>query len=58
MGVHAQVYATRDEAALDLFEYIGVVYNRVSIHTALGDLSPAEFEETNWPKDKGRPKAA
>lgn len=50
--------AARDEAALDLFEYIEVVYNRARIHAALGDLSPAEFEEANWPEDKGRPKAA
>ena len=56
--VHAQVYATRDEAALDLFEYIEVIYNRARIHSALGDLSPAEFEEANWPDDEGRPKAA
>ena len=57
-GVHARVYATRDEAALDLFEYIEVIYNRARIHTALGDLSPVEFEEANWPDDEGRPKAA
>lgn len=57
-GVHARVYATRDEAALDLFEYIEVIYNRARMHTALGDLSPAEFEEANWPDDEGRPKAA
>ena len=57
-SVHARVYATRGEAALALFEYIEVIYNRAGIHTALGDLSPAEFEETNWPDDEGRPKAA
>ena len=57
-SVHARVYATRGEAALDLFEHIEVIYNRAGIHTALGDLSPAEFEETNWPDDEGRPKAA
>ena len=28
-GVHARVYATRDEAALGLFDYIEVIYNRV-----------------------------
>ncbi len=48
----------RDEAAFDLFEYIEVVYNRARMRTALGDLSPAEFEEANWPKSEGRPKAA
>lgn len=56
--VHARACATRDEAALDIFEYIEVVYNRARIHSALGDLSPAEFEEANWPKEEGRPKAA
>ena len=56
--VHARTYATREEAALDLFEYIEVVYNRARIHSALGYLSPAEFEEANWPDEKGRPKAA
>ena len=47
-----------EEAALDLFEYIEVVYNRARIHSALGYLSPAEFEGANWPKEDGRPKAA
>lgn len=45
--VHARTYATREEAALDPFEYIEVVYNRARIHSALGYLSPAEFEEAN-----------
>lgn len=56
--VHARTYATREEAALDLFEYIEVVYNRARIHSALGYLSPAEFEEANWPKENSRSKAA
>ena len=56
--VHAQTYATREEAALDLFERIEVVYNRARMHSALGYLSPAEFEEVNWPKENGRSKAA
>lgn len=56
--VHARTYATREEAALDLFEYIEVVYNRARIHSALGYFSPVEFEEANWPTDEGRPKAA
>ena len=56
--VHAQTYATREEAALDLFEYIEVVYNRARIHSALGYLIPAEFEGANWPKENSRSKAA
>ena len=56
--VHARTYATREEAALDLFEYIEVVHNRARIHSVLGYLSPAEFEEANWPKENSRSKAA
>lgn len=56
--VHAQTYATREEAALDLFEYIEVACNRARIHSALGYLNPVEFEGANWPTDEGRPKAA
>ena len=56
--VHARACATRDEAALDIFERIEVVYNRARIHSALGYISPAECEEAHWPGDEGRPKAA
>ena len=55
---HAQTYATREEEALDLFERIEVACNRARIHSALGYLSPAEFEGANWPAEEGRPKAA
>ena len=55
---HARAYATREEAALDLFEHIEVIYNRARIHSALGHLSPAEFEEANWPKENSCSKAA
>lgn len=56
--VHARACAAREEAALDIFEYIEVVYNRARIHSAPGYMSPAEFEKANWPDDEGRPKAA
>ena len=55
---HAQTYATREEAALDLFERIEVACNRARTHSALGYLSPAEFEGADWPAEEGRPKAA
>lgn len=53
--VHAQVYGSREEAALDLFEYIECVRNRVRTHSALGYMSPAEFEERNWPREGAAP---
>ena len=56
--VHARTYATREEAALDLFEHIEVIYNRARTHLPLGCLSPAQFEEANWPKENSRSKAA
>lgn len=56
--VHARACATREEAALDTFEYIEAVHNRARTHSALGHMSPAESEEANWPDGEGRPKAA
>ena len=56
--VHARANATRHEAALDIFERSEVVHNRARIHSALGYMSPAEFEGANWPDDEGRPRAA
>ena len=56
--VHARACAAREEAALDIFEYIEVVYNRARIHSAPGYMSPAEFEKANWPAEDSRPKAA
>jgi transposase InsO family protein len=42
--VHDADFATRAEARAALFEYIEVFYNRVRRHSALGYLSPAEYE--------------
>lgn len=53
--VHARTYATREEAALDLFGCIEVVYSRVRMHSLLGYLSPAKFEEAIWPKEESHP---
>jgi putative transposase len=40
---HTQRYATRDEARRDTFEYIEVFYNRSRRHSALGDVSLAQY---------------
>jgi transposase InsO family protein len=42
--VHLQQYATRDEARRSIFEYVEVFYNRTRLHSALGYLSPEQFE--------------
>ena len=44
--VHRQTYATREEARRSLFEYIEVFYNRQRLHSTLGYLSPAQYEES------------
>ena len=40
-------YQTRQEAALSIFEYIEVFYNRQRIHSTLNYLTPVEFEQKN-----------
>lgn len=41
---HARTFEAREQASLEIFEYIEAFCNRVRIHSALGNLSPAEFE--------------
>ena len=45
--VHHILYRTRDEARADLFAYIEGFYNRRRLHSALGYLSPEEFEQAH-----------
>ena len=45
--VHARTFESREQAAIELFDHIERFYNRVRIHSALGWLNPAEFEERN-----------
>ncbi|MBA8667539.1 IS3 family transposase [Holosporaceae bacterium 'Namur'] len=42
--VHQCKFKTREEAKQIIFEYIEVFYNRIRIHSAIGYLSPEEFE--------------
>lgn len=42
--VHHHQYATRNEAARDIFTYIEGFYNRTRLHSALGYIAPSEME--------------
>lgn len=54
--VHARAFSSREEAALEIFDYIECFYNRARIHSAPGWLSPDEFESRG--KEEDRSKAA
>lgn len=43
--VHQSDYATRQEARQSLFEYVEVFYNRRRRHSALGYVSPDQYEQ-------------
>jgi putative transposase len=45
--VHRKIFATRDQARADLFDYIEMFYNTRRRHSTLGQVSPAEFERTH-----------
>ena len=45
--VHARAFESREQAALEIFEYIECLYDRVRTRSALGYLSPEEFEARN-----------
>jgi transposase InsO family protein len=47
--VHRQRYQTRADAKASLFHYIEVFYNRQRRHSALGYLSPEEYERRLQP---------
>lgn len=45
--IHARVFESRQQAELEIIEYIECFYNRLRLHSALGNMSPNEFEELN-----------
>ena len=47
-------FASRHVARLAVFDYLEAFYNRLRIHSALGNRSPDEFEQLNWPVEMTR----
>lgn len=45
--IYRRAFSTRVEAKREIFDYIEVFYNRQRSHTALGCLSPVDFELMN-----------
>jgi transposase InsO family protein len=43
--VYFEKYRTREQASQSIFEYIELFYNRTRIHSALGYLSPMDYEQ-------------
>lgn len=43
--VHLTSFRTRKEAGVAIFEYIELFYNRQRIHSAIGYVSPCQFEQ-------------
>ena len=43
--IHQEQYTTREEATSSIFDYIEQFYNRVRRHSALGYISPIEYEQ-------------
>ena len=42
--VRRHIFQTRDQARLAVFDYIEAFYNPIRAHSALGYLSPDEYE--------------
>lgn len=45
--VYQEQFDTREQARLEIFDYIEVFYNRERLHSTLGYFSPWEFENKN-----------
>ncbi len=46
--IHPRIFSTRTVARTVIAEWIEVFYNRQRLHSALGYLSPVQFEDNYW----------
>ena len=44
-------FLTKEQAEVEIFDFIEGFYNTKRRHSSIEMLSPAEFERINWPKD-------
>ena len=49
--VHRKTFETREQAQLEIFEYIEASCDRLRMHSALGFMSPMGFEEKMTKKE-------
>ena len=47
--IHRQSWPTRAQVRRAVFDYIEVFYNRQRLHSSLGYLTPAEYEQIHQP---------
>jgi transposase InsO family protein len=52
--VHRKTFETREQAQLEIFDYTETFYNKLRMHSALGFMSPMEFEEKMAKKEDAK----
>ena len=51
--IQKKIYATREEAKGEIFNFIEMFYNPVKRHSHTGGVSPAKFKEANFSRLEG-----